>query len=78
MAEGEEEEEEEEKLKVKLVHASVSPIRGRVYSKRDLRPKVSMVKIAGRAPRKLQRPKMVEASSAAKGEKWAETKMLLL
>lgn len=53
-------------------------IGNRVRRRRERRPRVSMVQMAGKAPRKLTRPKMQEARRAAEGEKPASEKMVEL
>lgn len=44
----------------------VKAMKGRVQRRRRRRPKVSMVQIAGMAPRKLVRPKRTEAQRAVR------------
>jgi hypothetical protein len=53
----------------------VIAIRGRVSSSRDRRPQVSMVHIAGNAPKQLIKPKIQEASRAPNVEKPASEKI---
>ena len=51
-------------------------IGGSVKSSRERLPRESMVQIAGNAPMKLTKPKMVDAISAAYVVKWAWTKIV--
>ena len=62
---------------MKLIPAAsiVIAIRGRVNSKSDLRPKLSMLQIAGKAPMKLTKPNTQEATNAPKVENPASAKI---
>jgi hypothetical protein len=54
----------------------VIAMNGRVHSNKLRRPRVSMVQMAGKAPRKLTSPKMQEAIKALKVEKPALEKIV--
>ena len=51
-------------LKLIAINAMVTAIAGSVHNNSLRRPKVSMVQIAGKAPRKLIRPNITDAQRA--------------
>ena len=63
-------------LKLKPASSIVSAIKGRVSNSSERRPSVSMVQTAGKAPTKLTKPKIVDASRAPYVEKPASEKMV--
>ena len=63
-------------LKLSPAANMVTAINGRVKSNKDRRPRVSIVQMAGNAPRKFTKPNTQEATSAPKVLKPASEKML--
>jgi hypothetical protein len=63
-------------LKLNPAASMVTAIQGSVSSSSDLLPSVSIVQIAGKAPRKLTKPKTQDAIKAPKSEKPASAKMV--
>ncbi len=63
-------------LKLRPASSIVKAMKGSVRSNSERRPSVSMVQTAGKAPTKLTKPKMVDASRAPNLEKPASKKMV--
>ena len=63
------------RLKVRLANAITSAMNGNVHSKSLRLPNLSMVKIAGNAPRKFTKPNTTDAHRAARAEKPEDSKI---